>query len=154
MRPSRSVQRLSSAVGTAVLAATAAAALVGCQPPVRPAPPAPAAPTMSTSQQAEDTRNQFVAIDPNAQVGRVDAVDAGSHMAVVAGIPLAKVKVGDTVSFTGPDHQPFATGTITILDNYTAPGAHEFLDVDYQKSSSNGRDPTAGDLAIVIPLGH
>jgi len=99
------------------------------------------------------TQQQFAAQDPHARVGRVASVKVDSHLAAVGGIPFADVKQGDPISFTGPDHDPFATGTIIDLDNHTDP-KFPLLIVDYQKGSGNGRDPSVGDLAITVPMGH
>ena len=157
MRPSRSVQRLSSGVGTAVLASVtalaAATALVGCQPPPQPMAPPPPPPAVPTAADMDTTRQQITALDPRAAVGHVVKASASDHIAVVSGIPFTAVKVGDPISFTGPDHEPFATGTITDLDNRTDPH-FPFLIVDYSKSATNGRDPGDGDLAIFIPMGR
>ncbi len=162
MRPSRSVQRLRSGLASTLastMGSTAAtvvgmaglAALVGCQPPPKPAP-APMAPApVPTADQVRTTQTQFAAMDPKAKVGHVADDDAAGHRAAVAGIAFTDVKVGDVISFTGPDQRPFATGTIVDLDNHTSP-AFPLLIVDYQQSASGGRDPKAGDLAIFIPL--
>jgi hypothetical protein len=155
MRPSRSVQRLSSSVGTAVLASVAgacvAATLVGCVPPPKPMAPPPPPPPVPTVDDVTQTQQQFAALDPHARVGHVAQASPADHIAAVSGIPFTDVKVGDSISFTGPDHEPFATGTVIDLDDHTSP-QYPFLIVDYSKSSTNGRDPTAGDLAIFIPV--
>lgn len=152
MRPTRSVYRPKSAVGSAALAAATAAALVGCQPPPKKAAPPPEPPPVPTANDAMQTQRQMAAIDPHARVGRVATVSDADHLAVVSRIPFADVKVGDPISFTGTDNRPFATGTITDLDDHTSPG-FPFLIVDYQKASPDGRDPVAGDQAITIPMG-
>jgi hypothetical protein len=147
------VQRLSSAVGTAVLGLVAAVAVYGCQAKPKPMAPPPPAPAMATPDQVVATQQQFAAVDPHTKVGHVVKADPASHLAVVSGIAFADAKVGDPISFTGLDQQPFANGTITDLDNHTDKN-FSFLIVDYQKASPNGRDPAAGDLAVLIPMGR
>ena len=153
MRPSRSVQRLSSAVGTAVVGLVGLVALAGCQPPPKPMAPPPPPPPVPTADQVSSAQQRFAAIDPHAKVGYVVKADPATHLAVVGGIPFTAVKVGDPISFTGADQVPFANGTIQDLDNYTSKD-FSFLIVDYQKASTNGRDPAARDLAVVIPMGR
>ncbi len=152
MRPSRSVYRLKSAVVSGGAAVAIAAGVVGCQPAPKPAPKPAPAPSVPTANEADMTRQMLNAVDPNAHVGQVAAASAPDHTAVVTGIPFADVKVGDPISFTGPNHQPFATGTIIDLDNHTNP-QYSLVIVDYQKASTGGRDPGPGDLAITIPMG-
>ena len=153
MRPSRSAS-LWSRLGVA-LAGTAM--LVGCQPPPKPPPPPTPAPPVPTADQAMTTQQQLMAIDPHAKVGQVEDVATGSHMAVVTGIPIADVKVGDIVSFTGPDRRPFANGTVTQLadpDRTHPVAGNQFPIVKYDANASGGRDPVKGDLAIIVPLGR
>ncbi len=153
MRPSRSVQRLSSAVGTAVLGLVAVAALAGCQPPPKRMAPPPAPPSVPTAEQTMSVQQQFAAADPKAKVGHVAGVKADQHLAAVGGIAFSDVKVGDPIAFAGSDQQPFANGTIIDLDNHTDP-SHPLLIVDYQKASTNGRDPTVADFAILVQMGR
>jgi hypothetical protein len=136
----------------AVLGVAAFVTLTGCQPAPKPVAPPPPPPATPTAEDVTQTQHDFAAVDPHAKVGRVSAVSVGDHMAVVSGIALTDVKKGDPISFTGPDHEPFANGSIFDLDNHTST-EHPFLIVDYQKASTNGRDPAVGDIAIYIPMG-
>ena len=146
MRPSRSV---SPPLALATAAAAGLAALVGCQPKPKPAPapqPAPA----STSAEVQQTQTMMMTIDPKARVGHVADVDPRAHMAAVAGIPLADVKVGDTISFLTGDHQTLANGTIQTLDSTQSV---PIVIVDYS-IATGGRDPADNDLAVTVPLGR
>ena len=154
MRPSRSVSPLSCRSAVAVLGVVGALGgglLVGCQAAPKPVPVAPSAPAVPTQQDQMSAQQRFTAVDPNVKVGRVAAVDASAHMAAVEGIAPTDLKVGDTISFTGPDYQPFANGSVKVMS--PSNNGNQFPIVDYSKSPSGGRDPVVGDLAITVPLG-
>ena len=151
MRPSRSVSLplAGSAVPARVAAALAVGglvALVGCQPPPKPPAPQPAPAPMATMSQQQMIQQQVTSVDPRAKVGHVADVNAGAHMAAVAGISSGDVKVGDTISFLAGDHQTLANGSITSTEG-------GFLIVDYSVANG-GRDPVDGDLAVTLPLGR
>jgi hypothetical protein len=150
MRASRTVvpPTLRSPLAAALVAATTAV-LAGCQPPPKPMPAPAPPPPVPTETQVMAMQQQMASIDPKAHVGHVAGVKADIHLAAVLGFP-ADVKVGDTVSFTGADHNPFANGAISSIDESRPP--YKFFMVDYSKASTNGRDPANGDLAITVPL--
>ena len=73
-------------------------------------------------------------------------------MAAVEGIAPADLKVGDTISFTGPDYSAVRQrlGQGDVAEQQRQPVPHRRL---LQVAIGNGRDPVVGDLAITVPLG-
>ena len=125
--------RLSRLTGTTLLAL----ALIGCASQKKAE--APVAPPASESRVME-IRQNYQRKDRNAQVGVVVAVEAGDHLAAVGDIMLDQIRENDVVTFIDSNENPIANG---IVVRKTSNAAHIRFE-----STSGGRDPVVGDLAV------
>jgi hypothetical protein len=121
--------------------------MTGCAPePVKPPPPAPVILPASQDQITNATID-ILKFDPNAKIGHVAGVRPSDSMASVVGIPLADVKLGDTIVFTDARQAPIANGTVRYLFKPDQEITVETLVVEYEPTV---RAPSRGDLAVLL----
>ena len=121
-------------VGTTMALAFAA----GCAS--EPPKPAPKSAVLSEDSYAS-IKAAYLAANPNARVGRVDAVLPASRRLSVTDIPLADFKKGDVISVVDDKLNPIANGSVVETDATD-------LYVVYEPVSAASRTPTAGDMAV------
>ena len=126
--------RLAHLIATTVLAL----GMFGCASQKK-AEEMPVAPPASESRVME-IRQSYQRHDPNAQVGVVVAVESGANLAAVGDVMLDKIRENDVMTFIDSNENPIANGTVV---RKTSNAAH----VKYE-TTSGGRDPVIGDLAV------
>lgn len=85
-------------------------------------------------------RQNYQAADPNARVGVVIAVLPEKGLIAVGDIPVADLKVDDTLVILTPQQKIIGAGKVVAL---TADAAHVSYDV-----TAKGRAPQVGDVAV------
>jgi hypothetical protein len=121
-------------VGTTMAVAFAA----GCAS--EPPKPAPKTTVLSEDNYAQ-IKAAYLAANPNARVGRVDAVLPASRRLSVTDIPLADFKKGDVISVVDDKLNAIADGTVVEMDASD-------LYVVYEPVSATSRTPASGDIAV------
>jgi hypothetical protein len=104
--------------------------------------PKPAPNPASISEDTYGTiKSSYLSANPNARVGRVAAVLAGSNRLSVTDVPLADFRKGDVLSVVDGKLNPIANGAVVEIDS-------DYLYVDFEPASATSRSPQAGDMAI------
>jgi hypothetical protein len=130
-----------------LLSLTAGVMMTGCAaPPPKPAPAPVIVP--ATPDQAADAQKLLQTLKPGARVGHISAVDASNGIAVVFGIPIGEVHLGDSIQFVDGNLTPITSGTVKSAD--TVNPDYPFLIVHFEPVFT-GRSPAKGDLAAYLP---
>ena len=119
-----------------VLIALLAGFFTGCNSAPEPvAPPA-------TPEQINQLRDTYRRTDPEARVGVVTAVLAGSNLASVGGVPVKDFTVGDVITFLDSNGKTLTMGLVEAINKNT-------LTVHYDNpTDKHGRAPVEGDIAV------
>jgi hypothetical protein len=103
--------------------------------------PEPIAPPVSPEQLTQ-MRDTYRRTDPEARVGVVTAVLAGSNLASVGGVPVKDFTVGDVITFLDSNGKTLTMGLVEAINKNT-------LTVHYDNpTDKHGRAPVEGDIAV------
>ncbi|HTW95285.1 MAG TPA: hypothetical protein VMD30_10850 [Tepidisphaeraceae bacterium] len=116
--------------------------LFGCQPP--PPPPAPAAivPPVLSHSEYETMKTTYTNANPQALVGRVEAVLPDSNRLAAGDLPTKVFRTGDVVNILNRDMTVIADGTVVGVDS-------DFVYIKYAPPvNGQWRVPMVGDIVI------
>jgi hypothetical protein len=123
----------------ALTAVLAAAGCAGSQPPPQAAAPPPSITLGDDDYQSFKTA--YLAANPAASVGRVQAVLPGDQRLAVGDLNTGSFRKGDILSIVDEKLAPLADGTVVAVDK-------DLVYVRYEPVTVGSRAPTGGDLAI------
>jgi len=121
--------------------------LTACQPAPPPPPPqttivAPPPPAVMGDADYDRMKQMYTTANPNALVGRVEAVLPDEQRAAIGGLPTDQFRVGDVLSIIDADQKTVADATVVAVDS-------TLVYVEFMSPTlGGGRAPIKGDVAI------